>query len=276
MIIVFCLITFILSSIFYYLLYLSRSMEGIASLYTLGFSWCPGIAALSTQLIFNRSIRGIGWGRGKITYLAQSYGLPFVYCLLIFSIVWVTGLGDFSFEQLKEAMQTEFHWEGHALAVSVIGYTILYCLLISIIGGFFVLGEEIGWRGFLVPVLAQKTSFSKVALISGVTWAVWHYPLFFYAEYNTMTPLWFGIPCTTISIVGISYVLAWFRLKSRSIWPAVLLHTSHNLFMQEIFTSLTAHSQYTKYVVGEFGIGLVLVSLILAYFFWRKRKQLSY
>ena len=275
-ILVFYLTTFILSSVFYYLFYLSKSMEGIAGLYTLVFSWCPGIAGLSTQLIFNRSIRGLGWDKGKIIHLMQSYGLPFVYCLLIFSIVWVTGLGDFSFEQLNEAMQTEFHWKGNASAVSVIGYTILYCLLISLIGGFFVLGEEIGWRGFLVPILAQKVSFSKVALISGITWAIWHYPLFFYAEYNTMTPLWFGIPCTTISIVAISYVLAWFRLKSGSIWTAVLIHTSHNLFMQEVFPSLTVNTKYTKYIIGEFGIGLVLVALFLAFFFWKKRNQLAY
>jgi len=38
------------------------------------------------------------------------------------------------------------------------------------------LGEEIGWRGFLVPQLASVTSFTKTALISGLIWAVWHYP----------------------------------------------------------------------------------------------------
>jgi uncharacterized protein len=38
-------------------------------------------------------------------------------------------------------------------------------------------GEEIGWRGFLVPELAKILPFSGVALVSGLIWASWHYPI---------------------------------------------------------------------------------------------------
>ncbi|MDX9864655.1 MAG: CPBP family glutamic-type intramembrane protease [Anaerolineaceae bacterium] len=44
----------------------------------------------------------------------------------------------------------------------------------------------------------------------------------------------------TILVVGISTVFAWLRLQSGSLWPAAVLHASHNLFVQAIFTSLTA------------------------------------
>ena len=36
-------------------------------------------------------------------------------------------------------------------------------------------GEEIGWRGFLVPELAKVLPFTGVALVSGLIWASWHY-----------------------------------------------------------------------------------------------------
>jgi len=39
------------------------------------------------------------------------------------------------------------------------------------------LGEEIGWRGFLVPELFKTMGFTSAALFSGVVWACWHYPL---------------------------------------------------------------------------------------------------
>ena len=38
-------------------------------------------------------------------------------------------------------------------------------------------GEEIGWRGFLVPELAKVLPFTGVALVSGLIWASWHYPI---------------------------------------------------------------------------------------------------
>lgn len=38
------------------------------------------------------------------------------------------------------------------------------------------LGEEIGWRGFLVPQLAKLTTFTWVALISGIIWASGIFP----------------------------------------------------------------------------------------------------
>jgi membrane protease YdiL (CAAX protease family) len=38
-------------------------------------------------------------------------------------------------------------------------------------------GEEIGWRGFLVPELAKALPFTGVALVSGLIWAASHYPI---------------------------------------------------------------------------------------------------
>jgi len=37
-------------------------------------------------------------------------------------------------------------------------------------------------------------------------------------------------------IVSISFVFAWMRLKSGSLWTGVLLHASHNLFIQAFFS----------------------------------------
>ena len=74
-------------------------------------------------------------------------------------------------------------------------------------------------------------------------------------------------------IIGTSFAFAWLRLQSGSLWPAVLLHASHNLFIQAIFTPLTGTTRFTPYVIGEFGVGLALVALPVAYLFWRKRGE---
>ena len=77
---VFLVITLALSSIFYYLVISTRSFP---SSYGLGIMWCPGIAAIATQLFFRRSLRGLGWKPGRAKYPLASYLLPLAYVFVV-------------------------------------------------------------------------------------------------------------------------------------------------------------------------------------------------
>jgi membrane protease YdiL (CAAX protease family) len=109
------------------------------------------------------------------------------------------------------------------------------------------------------------TSFTKAAMITGAIWAVWHYPAIIFAEYHSEAPLWFNLTTLTVSVFGLSVFTAWLRMKTGSIWPAVLWHGSHNLFIQTVFLGMTSDTGPTEYFVDDFGLGLVLISLILGY-----------
>jgi uncharacterized protein len=137
------------------------------------------------------------------------------------------------------------------------------------------LGEEIGWRGFLVPQLAKVTSFTNVSLLSGLVWSAWHYPILLLADYNSGTPAWFGLTCFTGMVVGISFVFAWMRLKSGSLWTGMFLHASHNLWIQGIFDPLTTDTGKTRFVIGEFGIGLAGAAVVVAFVTWQRRGEVS-
>ena len=65
--------------------------------------------------------------------------------------------------------------------------------------------ERLGWRGFLVPQLAKVTSYPRVAMISGVSWALWHYPIILFADYRGGGPLWYSIVCFTVMVLGITF-----------------------------------------------------------------------
>jgi membrane protease YdiL (CAAX protease family) len=132
------------------------------------------------------------------------------------------------------------------------------------------LGEEIGWRGFLVPELSKVVGFPGIGLMSGLMWAVYHYPAMLFADYNAGAPAWYSLTCFTIMVVGDSFVMAWLTLRSGSLWPAAILHGSHNLFIQSIFTPLTRDTGPTKFIIDEFGIGLVVTLTIAALIAWRK------
>jgi uncharacterized protein len=83
-----------------------------------------------------------------------------------------------------------------------------------------VIGEEIGWRGFLVPELAKKHGFPVTAMITGFIWAIWHYPVILFADYHGASPAWFYVPLLTVMLPFLTFVWAWLRLKSKSIGPA--------------------------------------------------------
>lgn len=136
------------------------------------------------------------------------------------------------------------------------------------------LGEEIGWRGFLVSHLNNITSFTSTSLISGMIWAIWHYPLIIWGHYNGGTPIWYGLTCFTVAVVSASFIYTWFRLKSGSLWTGVMLHASHNLFIQSFFTPITIVSNpRTNYFIDEFGAVLAAVTLIAALYFWTRRNE---
>ena len=273
--ITYIVITFMLSSVFYYLIISSGSLAAMGGFYAAGLMWCPGIAALATQIVHHDSVRDLGWRWGKTRYQVLSYLIPVFYVSVAYSLVWITGLGGFSGVELVKGLAAQSGLEHVPAWIIALGYLVVTVTLGTVVSCISALGEEIGWRGFLVPNLAKITSYPKVALISGVIWAVWHYPLLFFADYNGGTPAWYGAACFTALVIGVSFAFAWMRLKSGSLWTGVFLHASHNLFIQRVFDPLTTDTGITKYVTGEFGAALALISLVVAYIFWRKRAELT-
>jgi membrane protease YdiL (CAAX protease family) len=272
--ITYLVITFTLSSLFYCLIISSGSLAAMGGIYAAGLMWCPGIAALATQVVHHDNVRELGWGWGKTRYQVWSYLIPVFYVSVAYGLVWITGLGGFSVELVK-GFGAQFGLQHLPTWTMVMGYLVVIVTLGTIVSCISALGEEIGWRGFLVPNLAKVASYPKVALVSGVIWAVWHYPILFFADYNGGTPAWYGAACFTVMVIGVSFAFAWMRLKSGSLWTGVFLHASHNLFIQRVFDPLTTDTGLTKYVTGEFGAALALISLVVAYIFWKKRAELT-
>jgi len=71
-----------------------------------------------------------------------------------------------------------------------------------------------------------------------------------------------------------SLFTAWLRLKTGSIWPAVPWHGNHNLLIQSMLLRMTVDTGVTGYFVDDFGIGVLLSSLVMGYVFWSKRSDL--
>ncbi|HEX3383833.1 MAG TPA: type II CAAX endopeptidase family protein [Mucilaginibacter sp.] len=271
----FLLFTIGLSAIFYFLIIHTGKLGSGFGIYVMGLMWCPGLSALITSKVLKRKVSEIAWQWSKSIYMLWAYLVPFIYALVAYLIIWSAGWGGFFNKNFVNQVAGSFGWQHLPNGLVIFLYFVFMGIFGMVQNSAAALGEEIGWRGFLVPELYKITSYTKTSLITGIVWAVWHYPILIFADYNSGTPVWYGLTCFTVMVISSSFILTWFRLKSNSLWPAVILHASHNLFIQAFFTPLTRDTGHTKYFIDEFGIVLSLTSLAAAVFFWAKRGQLT-
>lgn len=266
-------LTLAFSSVFYYLILSAGTLSAHGGLYVLGLMWSPGVSALITRLLRQGNLRGMGWGWGRTRYQVQSYLIPLGYAAVVYLLVWLSGLGQFNADFLQTVAQ-RYGWQGMSETAILVRF-ILLAGSVGVAGSCVsALGEEIGWRGFLVPELAKITSFTRTALLSGAIWSLWHYPVILFADYRTTTPVAYAMVCFTVMVFGISFLFAWLRLKSGSLWTGMFLHGSHNLFIQGVFDPLTKDTGSTAYLIGEFGAGLALAGALVALYYWRKQSEL--
>ncbi len=270
---VFLGITLTVSCLFYYLIIQAGTLMAAGGLYVLLLMWTPGAAGIITQLIFEHSLKGMGWKPGKFKYLAMAYIIPVLYCVVVYGFTWISGLGTFPSAEFLTNLAASY--PGLAGTQGLLIFTAIMSTLGVVSSMLSALGEEIGWRGLLVPEMAKIMPYTRVSFISGAIWALWHMPLIFFADYKLPgVPVWYGAAMFLIMVIGISFVFAWLRLKSGSLWTAAVLHASHNLFVQAVFTPVTGQNAVTPYIIDEFGCGLAIAICIVAFLFWRKRSEL--
>lgn len=256
-------LTLACSSIFYWLI-LRSSLTAGGGFFVSGIMWCPAVAALATKRIFREDVNDLGWKWGEPRFQLQSYLLPLAYALPVYLLVWMSGLGGFPNMEFVGKTAESMGWTGASTATVILGYVALSATIGVLISTSRALGEEIGWRGLLVPELAKVLPFRGVGLLSGVMWAAWHYPVLIFGDYNAGTPAWFGLTCFTIQVIAVSFIAAHLRLISGSLWTGAILHASHNRFIQGVFTPLTVPNNTTPYVIDEFGVGMVVTTVIVA------------
>jgi CAAX protease family protein len=262
------------SSVFYFLVLHAQHLRAGAGLYVLGLMWCPALAATLTLQLNRRSLADLGWKWPATRYALMSWYVPLVYAAIAYAIVWSTGLGNVPDPEFISSVNERMasHLPSGVTVALYILLTGSFGLVRSVSSA---LGEEIGWRGFLVPELSKTFSFTGTALISGLVWAMWHFPILIFADYNAGTATWYALTCFTVMVVADSFIMAWLRLRSGSLWTGALLHASHNLYIQAIFTPLTKDTGRTAWFIDEFGAVLPLIAVAFAIYFWTRRGELS-
>jgi uncharacterized protein len=87
-------------------------------------------------------------------------------------------------------------------------------------------GEEIGWRGYVLPRLATRFGLGRASVVLGVIWACWHLPLFFIPVSDTYGQ---SFAVYLLQVTAMSVAMAWLYGHTKgSLLLVMLLHAAVN------------------------------------------------
>ena len=125
------------------------------------------------------------------------------------------------------------------------------------------ISEEFGWRGFLQKRVNLEFSPFLGSMLIGITWSLWHLPLFYMAGTSQHD---FNIPFIPfmISIISSSFIYTYVYIKSHGrLFSAILLHWIGTYIMQVIGSQVSRSVTYNYLeCLPAFLIGTVFIILL--------------
>ncbi|QEW04795.1 CPBP family intramembrane metalloprotease [Microbacterium lushaniae] len=220
--------------------------DGLASpwfpLVAVAMMTTPGIAALAVVFLIERPrqrARALGlWPmtpvRRLLGYAALGVFVPIGLVLVALPVGALFGLypadvANFSaFQQTIDAQLSAAGAPGLTVPIgALVAIQLAVLPLASLINLLPALGEELGWRGWLLPKLMPLGTLPAL-LISGAVWGLWHAPLILLGYNYPDAPGWLGMVTMVGMCIVVGAVFSWLRIRSESVWPAALAHASFN------------------------------------------------
>lgn len=207
----------------------------VVALLALPYMWAPGLAHILTRLITREGWKDVGlrphfrtgwryWLLGWVVPGLMTIGGAGVFFLL-FPSYFDSGLGI-----MRQQMNNSPSLASVSPWTLLILETVGAILISPILNSWATLGEEFGWRAYLMPKLLPL-GWRKTMLLMAVIWGVWHWPVIFMGyEYGSKYPgyPWVGPLLFTWITFSFGTFLAWITLRGGSVWPAVIGHSAIN------------------------------------------------
>lgn len=237
---------------------------------TIAYMHTPTVAALLMLFVVTgEGYSKEGWrslGLHRLGLKAWPFALlaPFLINGLGFLLLIGTGLATYT------GLDPEIAAKLGSMPVSA---ALLLDVVTGLVIGIFTgsLGEELGWRGYLLPRLREMGE-GKALLVSGLIWAVWHLPLMLLTtQYHAGQNLWLYFPLFMLAAIGMGSAIGYTRLRTESVWPAVMMHTAANLAWNIYRYFYTSNSTWAEVVSGD--AGLVQFVLYGAVALWVMRRM---
>ncbi|WP_309119575.1 type II CAAX endopeptidase family protein [Paenibacillus sp.] len=239
------------------------SVMGLLKLPGQLYMFAPVLAMLVVLLVTGDLFKRKSWaelGLNKAGFKYWGFALlaPVVVLAAAYLILWSTPYASFFVPEGTTAAT----W--FIIPVKLFVAIVLYTATSS-------LGEELGWRGYLLPKLAgfgRKKAMALVGLLHGA----FHFPIMLAGDYHSAGNPWIVIPMFLTTTVLISFVFGAMRIAAGSVWPAAIMHAVHNIFWATFGEFTQTHSTAAEYLGGESGFVAIALYGLLAVWIMKKEK----
>jgi membrane protease YdiL (CAAX protease family) len=132
-------------------------------------------------------------------------------------------------------------------------------------------GEEVGWRGYALPRLAERLGYARGSVLLGVIWAGWHLPQFFLPgadTYGQSFPIW------ALEVTALSVAIAWLYVHTHgSLLLPMLMHAAVNN-SKDIVPSASANTTnaFSLHASPVLYLTVIVLWMTAAYFLVRMPK----
>ena len=249
--------------------------------------FCPLVAVLTAKRIVLHQPTAIGWKvRGKRRYWLAAWFGPAMFTVLaalLYFAVFSSRL-DLSGSWLVTAYGGEMDAETlrGQLGVSNLSYMLqtgLFAITLAPpINMLFAVGEEAGWRGYMMPQLKERFGLLNGRLLGGVIWGVWHWPIMLLTGYeygtNYLGAPVLGLVVWCVVCFALNTLLDWLYEKTGCIWVSAIAHGAFNA-VAALFTVLTYPADAYYNVLGPTPIGLIGMLPMLAAAVWLTLRQVK-
>lgn len=248
---------------------------GFTLLLTLAM-YAPFIATLIAKI----PVKGMGWKpklKGKVRFWLAAWLLPGVFTILgglLYYIIFPNRLdltGQYLTMQAGEAAMQQLEALGITVSMYLAIMTVQIFTYAPFINMFAALGEEVGWRGAMQPMLNDYFGKAKGRIIGGVIWGAWHWPVMIIAGYEYGLEYW-GAPflgmvlfCLITTVMCILLDVAY--EKTECIWIPSLAHGAINACaaLPMMFLNVEYADQMT---LGPAPVGIISVLPALCFAAW--------
>lgn len=162
-------------------------------------------------------------------YLLIYFG-PTILLLVSAAIYFLVfpGLFDADFTVLQEAAARTGKFTASTLLLITLLQVVIIGPIINIIP---TLGEELGWRAYLLPKLRELMSDRAALVVTGIIWGLWHAPVIAMGHnYGTsyIGYPWLGILMMVVFCIWLGAIEGYATLKLNSVIPAAMIHSAVN------------------------------------------------
>jgi membrane protease YdiL (CAAX protease family) len=209
-------------------------------LFALPGAFAPAIAALLVRAFTPGGFKDakLGIKISKWPYFLFALLLPIVIIAAIAVEAQALGIAPAGFD-LQNAIRgvvpglivpgvDAAHQAQAAAGIAKLGPALIPLMLVNAIFATPILwGEEFGWRGYLQPRLFPGRPLAS-AVVTGVIWAVWHFPLILRGYDFGHEQAVAGCAAMVVSAIFMSIIFAWLVERTGSIWSSSLAHAATN------------------------------------------------